>query len=120
MPDQNRRALVLGLLGCTLAMAVASALWMGVAAHLFGANRAYLGTDTRAWELLMGGAAAMLWPPLAGDGSERHRWWSALTVLGVVGVVVGAATAGGPPEWIWDGGLVAIAACVLNPTFHPR
>ncbi|HEY5098412.1 MAG TPA: acyltransferase [Acidimicrobiales bacterium] len=99
------------LLGCTLALGVASAVWMGVAAHWLGPNRAYLGTDTRAWELLMGGAAAMVWPPVAGDGSERHRWWSALAVVGVLGVVIGAATAGGPPAWIWDGGLVAIAAC---------
>ena len=104
------------LLGCTLALGVASAVWMGVAAHWLGANRAYLGTDTRAWELLMGGAAAMVWPPVAADGSqtsgsERHGWWSALTVLGVVGVVIGMANAGGPPSWIWDGGLVAIAAC---------
>jgi peptidoglycan/LPS O-acetylase OafA/YrhL len=99
------------LLGGTLALGVASAVWMGVAAHWLGPDRAYLGTDTRAWELLMGGAAAMVWPPVAGNGSERHGWWSALTVLGVLGVVVGAATAGGPPQWIWDGGLVAIAAC---------
>ena len=99
------------LLGGTLALGVASAVWMGVAAHWLGPDRAYLGTDTRAWEVLMGGAAAMVWPPVAGNGSERHGWWSALTVLGVLGVVVGAATAGGPPQWIWDGGLVAIAAC---------
>ena len=98
------------LLGATLALGLASAVWMGVAAHTLGPNRAYLGTDTRAWELLMGGAAAMLWSPTAGEGSGRHPWWSALTVLGVLGLVIGAATAGGPPAWIWDGGLVAIAA----------
>ena len=57
--QRQRQALIVG----TLALVVASAAWMGVAAHLYGANRAYLGTDTRAWELLMGGAAAMLWPP---------------------------------------------------------
>ncbi len=55
----SRRA----LLAATLTLAVASAVWMGVAAHHFGPNRAYLGTDTRAWELLLGGAAAMIWPP---------------------------------------------------------
>ena len=57
------------LLGVTVALAVASAVWMGVAAHVLGPNRAYLGTDTRAWELLLGGAAAMIWPP----GSRRRR-----------------------------------------------
>ncbi len=51
------------LLGATVSLAVASAVWMGVAAHVYGANRAYLGTDTRAWELLLGGAVAMVWPP---------------------------------------------------------
>ena len=36
------------LLGITVALAVASAIWMGIAAHDLGSNRAYLGTDTRA------------------------------------------------------------------------
>ncbi len=55
----RRRALVLSV----LSLAALSAVWMGVAAHIYSANRAYLGTDTRAWELLLGGTAAMLWPP---------------------------------------------------------
>ncbi len=97
------------LLATTVVLGLASAVWMGVAAHLFGPNRAYLGTDTRAWELLLGGAAAMVWPP--GSTSTRPRLWSILTVIGVIGVAVGAAEAGGPPGWIWDGGLVAIAIC---------
>jgi peptidoglycan/LPS O-acetylase OafA/YrhL len=65
----SRRA----LLGATLTLAAASAVWMGVAAHHFGSNRAYLGTDTRAWELLIGGAAAMIWPPgrAAPEGGGR-------------------------------------------------
>ncbi len=97
------------LLHLTVGLAVASAVWMGVAAHLLGPNRAYLGTDTRAWELLLGGAAAMVFPP--GSETRRPRLWSVLTVVGVAGVVLGAAEAGGPPWWIWDGGLVAIAGC---------
>ena len=108
----SRRA----LLGTTLTLAVASAVWMGVAAHHFGSNRAYLGTDTRAWELLIGGAAAMIWPPgrAAPEGGTRHgRLWSWLTALGVGGVALGVIHAGGPPGWIWDGGLVAIATCAL-------
>ena len=32
---------------------------MGVAAHVLGPDRAYLGTDTRVWELLLGGLGAM-------------------------------------------------------------
>jgi peptidoglycan/LPS O-acetylase OafA/YrhL len=100
------------LLGATVTLAVASAIWMGVAAHHFGSNRAYLGTDTRAWELLIGGAAAMIWPP--GRSAPGHgRLWSWLTALGVCGVALGTMHAGGPPGWIWDGGLVAIAACAV-------
>ncbi len=100
------------MLAFTVVLAVASAIWMGVAAHLYGANRAYLGTDTRAWELLVGGAAAMVWPR-GEEGRSRNRstTWSVVTALGLAGVAVGAAVAGGPPSWIWEGGLVAIAAC---------
>jgi len=111
------------LLGATLILAAASAIWMGVVAHHFGSNRAYLGTDTRAWELLLGGAAAMIWPPgrapapgsvaAPGSGGRHGRLWSWLTALGVCGVALGTMHAGGPPGWIWDGGLVAIAACAI-------
>ena len=97
------------LLGVTLAMAVASAVWMGVAAHRFGPDRAYLGTDTRAWELLLGGVAAMVWPPRS--GASRGHLWSLLTTIGLLGVVIGTLTTGGPPWWVWDGGLVALAVC---------
>ena len=76
------------LLGATVTLAAASAIWMGVVAHHFGSNRAYLGTDTRAWELLIGGAAAMIWPP--GRAAPDHgRLWSWLTALGVCGVALG-------------------------------
>ena len=99
------------LLGITVVLGVASAVWMGAAAHWFGPDRAYLGTDTRAWELLMGGVAAMLWPPGKEGGAGHQRAWSVLTAVSLVGLAVGVSVAGGPPAWIWDGGLVAIAAC---------
>ena len=41
-------------------------------------------------------------PPACGPSSP----WS-----GLAGLAVGASVAGGPPGWIWDGGLVAIAGC---------
>ncbi len=109
LPGRTSRAAVLGI---TIVLAVASAIWMGVAAHHYGANRAYLGTDTRAWELLLGGGAAMVWPRGAEEGSvHRRTTWSVASGLGLAGVVLGASVAGGPPSWVWDGGLVAIAAC---------
>lgn len=99
------------LAAATLSLTVASAVWMGVAAHLFGANRAYLGTDTRAWELLLGGLLAILWPAnrVANRVAPRSRLWSTAAAIGILGVIAGASTAGGPPAWVWDGGLVAIA-----------
>jgi peptidoglycan/LPS O-acetylase OafA/YrhL len=101
----QRRTLVLA----TVTLAILSATWMGVAAHIYNTNRAYLGTDTRAWELLLGGAAALLWPP--GSPVSRHRTWTLLTGLGVAGLLAGTWSYGGPPGWVWDGGLVAFAVC---------
>ena len=101
------------LLAITLLLASMSAVWMGVAEHLFGANRAYLGADTRAWELLIGGAAALAFPPgrLGRAGGTNEVRWAGLTVAGVAGVAAGTAWAGGPPQWVWDGGLVGVAVC---------
>jgi peptidoglycan/LPS O-acetylase OafA/YrhL len=99
------------LIASTVTLAVLSAVWMGFAAHLFGANRAYLGTDTRAWELLLGGAAALLWPPGRAVPGRRNRNWTLLAGAGAVGIAAGVLSAGGPPTWVWDGGLVGIAVC---------
>lgn len=132
----GRTALVLGL---------ASAAWMGVAAHRYGFNRAYLGTDTRAWELLFGAAAAVWLGPLRhrplpsvltgarpwtgvpaedvadtapGALTKRGRvgtraLWTWLPVAAVVGVAVAIWRGGGPPSWMWDGGLVATSLGAL-------
>ena len=100
-----------GLVTATLLAAAASAAWMGVAAHVLSANRAYLGTDTRAWELLVGGAAAMVWPAdtpaPSGRSRRRSTAWAVAAGAGVVVVAGVLSRAGGPPTWIWDGGLVA-------------
>ena len=134
----RRRGVTRPLVAATLLGAAASAAWMGVAAHVLSTNRAYLGTDTRAWELLLGGAAAMVWPAgggamlLRGRGggraAARHRTgpgtWAAAAGIGLA--VVGAVTAraGGPPAWIWDGGLVAggvgSAALIVGVMRAPR
>jgi len=108
---------VRALVGWTaLSAGVASAGWMGVAAHLYGFNRAYLGTDTRAWELLFGAAAAVWLRPAPGTARPR-RWtgpiWRFAPVAAAVVVGLGLAVAGGPPGWIWDGGLVAISLAAL-------
>ena len=106
---RRRLTPVLGAVAAFLALA--SATWMGIAAHVLGANRAYLGTDARAWELLVGGLGALALhraPPL-----RRRGAWRGATLVGAAVVAVGIAAASGPPGWIWDGGLVAIALGAL-------
>ena len=104
----SRRALV-----ATAALVVASAAWMGVVASWWGANRAYLGTDSRAWELLLGGVAALC---LAPSRPSRHPLrWAGASVAGAGGVAVGVVLASGTPGWLWDGGLfaIALATCLV-------
>jgi peptidoglycan/LPS O-acetylase OafA/YrhL len=104
------------LVAVTALLLVASAVGMGVTAHLVSVNRAYLGTDTRAWELLLGGLAASLVPPV--PSARRQRWWGAGTVVAAAGLAAAIAlskTSGAsalPPMWVWDGGLVATGCCV--------
>ena len=77
------------------------------------ADRVYLGTDTRAVELLAGAALALWWSrhPLRVPPGWRDRWWMA--AIGVVALGVGA--------WLWlavpisarawsVGGLAAVSA----------
>jgi len=116
-----RRRSARALVAVTGSLALASALWMGVSAHLFGVDRAYLGTDTRSWELLLGGLGAMVWRP--GRAARGTRAWAVATPLALGGLALGAVFAGGPPGWVWDGGLVALAGCglvvVVGSVEHP-
>ncbi|HET6811027.1 MAG TPA: acyltransferase [Acidimicrobiales bacterium] len=136
----RRRGVTRALVAATVLAAAASAAWMGVAAHILSTNRAYLGTDTRGWELLLGGAAAMVWP--AGGGARRLRGrprtqarvrtreqsgtpaWAVASGVGLAVVGAVLARAGGPPPWIWDGGLVAAgvgsAALIVGVMRAPR
>jgi peptidoglycan/LPS O-acetylase OafA/YrhL len=110
------------LIAATAGLAAASAVWMGVAAHIYGTNRAYLGTDTRAWELLLGGALAMAARP--SHRPRPSRFWSLAAPVGLVGVLAGMLVATRPTAWMWDGGLVAIglaSALLIVGTAHaPR
>jgi peptidoglycan/LPS O-acetylase OafA/YrhL len=93
----------------TGALAVASAGWSVAVFNLWGVNRAYLGTDTRAWELLLGAVLAMT----LGEGRPaRPRRWSVASVVAGLGFGCGVALAGGTPRWLFDGGTVALAAAV--------
>jgi peptidoglycan/LPS O-acetylase OafA/YrhL len=103
------------LLAATSTLAAASALWMGVAAHWYGFNRAYLGTDTRTWELLIGGAVALILSRCPSRRlSRRGRATGAAAPLAAAVVVaLAVAAGGGPPEWMWNGGLVGVAVAAL-------
>ncbi len=118
----GRRRWMRTLVIATVLLAVGSALWMGIAAHVLGPDRAYLGTDTRVWELLLGGLGAMA---LRSAGpTRRPALWSAATVVGAGGVALGTGLGTGPPGWIWDGGLAAVAlgalVVVVGSIRHPE
>jgi peptidoglycan/LPS O-acetylase OafA/YrhL len=111
----------------TAGLALGSACWSMVAIHRWGIDRAYLGTDTRAWELLAGALVAMVlrrittFPdrrddpasPAAVTRRVMHRvGWSGASIAAAAGLGWGVAMATGTPGWLWDGGIVAVVACV--------
>ena len=93
-------------------LAIASAVDMArLAGGSTDLSRAYFGTDTRVFELMVGALLA-LW------AESAHRSWTALTrwrglpvLSGVsaLGLVLGFGLLGGPPRWMFEGGF-AVAA----------
>ena len=111
----------------TAVLAVASALDMAVlASRSADISRAYFGTDTRAFALMVGAFLA-LWmdrPHQFSRAAQRglHGIGAAALCLIVVGFVV----LGGPPRWMFDGGFLGIAilaslviASVAGPDYGP-
>jgi peptidoglycan/LPS O-acetylase OafA/YrhL len=90
--------------------ALASAAWM---AYLYqagaGVNRVYLGTDTRAFELLVGAFLAMIVAARPEPSTRRARLlhWAVLPALGWLAFAWYSAS--GPPGWLFEGGLFACA-----------
>src|SRR5262249_10311141 len=73
----------------TLVAAGGSAMMMGHSFHVrYDPTRAYEGTDTRAFGLLIGAAVAMRWPTWAARRRVPEGVTNTLDVLGVVGFVV--------------------------------
>jgi peptidoglycan/LPS O-acetylase OafA/YrhL len=114
---------------CTVGLALASAAEMAVlytSSHAADLNRVYYGTDTRAFELLIGAALALLVTgrPEHSPGTRRllHRAAPlAGLVLGVLWVTAGD-DAGNPVSWMFQGGLVAasvLAALVIAGVAQP-
>jgi hypothetical protein len=82
------------------------------------ASWAYLGTLTRAVELLAGAGLAWWWRrwPLVGPDQSRHRWaWGVGAAAGTVVIAVVAATANPDDRWLATGGfaLIGVACAAL-------
>jgi peptidoglycan/LPS O-acetylase OafA/YrhL len=101
-------------LGVTVAGALGSAALMAALYHPGGnPTRIYLGTDTRAFDLLAGAAVAMLVAarPQPRPAVRRLLHAAALpaaAALGVCWVVAGTAT-GLPRSWMFEGGFLGCA-----------
>ena len=111
----------------TLALAAASAGEMALLyRHGFDNSRVYFGTDTRAFELLIGAAMAMVWPSArlgrkVTVGARRLLDAAGLGALGVVALVMWMSTEYSP--FLYRGGfvVVAVATAVLVAVLaHPR
>jgi peptidoglycan/LPS O-acetylase OafA/YrhL len=114
---------------CTVALAAASATEMAVlyvGSHGGDLNRVYYGTDTRAFELLIGAALALM---VTGrpDHSPRVRRLlhgaapAAAVALAVLWVTAGD-DAGNPVAWMFKGGLVVaglLAAVIIAGVAQP-
>ena len=74
-------------------------------------SRAFFGTDTRLQALLVGAlAATLLGGVWATDGTGRHHRASWLAVPGALALVGLAAVARPESEWLYTGGLLAVAS----------
>ncbi|HET6793380.1 MAG TPA: acyltransferase family protein [Acidimicrobiales bacterium] len=105
------------------ALAVASAGAMALLAHGTGdPSRAYFGTDSRVFELMVGAGLALL---VQGRAQPGPRVRAALQVGGALGLallVAGWSVLGGPPAWMFTGGFLAaavIAAVVIAAVIWP-
>jgi peptidoglycan/LPS O-acetylase OafA/YrhL len=109
-------SLVLGRLGrrslalVALVVGTASALWMVAVFDPVDPSRAYYGTDSRIFELLVGGLLAVA---LAGRWRDRVAVWgrrmAPLALLGIAAVYVGLAD---DNDLYYHGGAVALAVAV--------
>jgi hypothetical protein len=109
----------------TALLAAGSAVLMAVLYHPgIDPSRVYYGTDTRAFELLVGAGLAIVLarrPPLQHRASR-----GALQVAGMVSMgllVYGFAAVGGPPGWLYQGGLLGatvLVGAVIASVIQPR
>jgi peptidoglycan/LPS O-acetylase OafA/YrhL len=102
----------------TIGGTLLSAAWMAwLRHHGASVNRVYLGTDTRAFDLLAGAMVAFLVAAKPEPGRAARR---ALHVLGLAAAAVfvvcwwrdAVAFSQGPPQWMTDGGFLLVALAI--------
>jgi peptidoglycan/LPS O-acetylase OafA/YrhL len=102
----------------TIGGTLLSAAWMAwLRHHGASVNRVYLGTDTRAFDLLAGATVAFLVAARPDPGLRARRALHGLGVLGAAAFVVclwraGVPLSQGPPAWMTDGGFLLVAVAV--------
>jgi peptidoglycan/LPS O-acetylase OafA/YrhL len=105
-------------LALTTAGALASAAWMAwLWTHGASVSRVYYGTDTRAFDLLVGASLAMLTASNPQPGTRARRALRVGSMAGLaafLGCAVTAGSAGGSvPSWMFEGGLLACALAAV-------
>ncbi len=101
----SRRALV----GAVLVMAVASAVVMGLLYHPgTDPSRIYYGTDTRAFELLVGAALAVVVAGRSKPSRGGRRLLHGAGLVAMALLIYACTSAAGPPGWMWRGGLFGV------------
>ncbi|MDD2857380.1 MAG: acyltransferase family protein [Candidatus Nanopelagicales bacterium] len=117
MRTWRRRGVLIG----SLALALASTLWMLVLANANGfpeladPSRVYFGTDSHAMGLLVGAALATVWRPGRMPAHVNRTVRDGLTVIGVLALGALAAFYVGIGEltpWLYRGGFLGLALIV--------
>jgi len=117
----------LRLAGWTLALAVVSAVWMAVL-YVPGADpsRAYYGTDTRIFAILIGAALAMVWPSAKlkrGATPKARRALDAAGIIGLLLVGVACLKLNEYQPFLYRGGfflLALVSAVLIAVLAHPE
>jgi peptidoglycan/LPS O-acetylase OafA/YrhL len=119
---RNRRTLVVGALVLACASAVAMALLF---VPFTDPTRVYDGTDTRAFELLIGAALAFAWPRDKRIGPITPRARTIIEVVGVAalaGIIVMYWETGQYDPFVYRGGMVLLSvltAILIAVCVHP-